>query len=120
MAQSNREVIKTNIEQQKVNFEQDIFLKVMQFNLQGEQLYTASKADTVAQLRYNVIKQRFLIGKISITDLNIAVSEKDEASIGYISSLRNYWVNLYDIRRITLFDFIENKPITVNFDEIIH
>jgi outer membrane protein TolC len=119
MAQSNREVIKSTVEQQRTDFEQDIFLKVMQFNFQNEQLYTASKADTVAQLRYNVIKQRFLIGKISITDLNIAVSEKDEASLGYVNALRNYWNNLYEIRRITLFDFIENKPITVNIDDVI-
>ena len=119
MAQSNREVIKSSIDQQQTDFEQDIFLKVMQFNLQGDQLYTASKADTVAQLRYNVIKQRFLIGKISITDLNIAVAEKDEASLGYISALRNYWNNLYEIRRVTLYDFISNMPITVNVDDVV-
>jgi outer membrane protein TolC len=119
MAQSNRDVVKTNVEQANIDFQQEIYLKVMQFNLQNDQLFTASKADTVAQLRFNVIKQRFLIGKINVTDFNIAVSEKDIAKRGYISTLRNYWSFFYDIRKTTLFDFVVNKPITVNFDELV-
>jgi outer membrane protein TolC len=119
MAQSYREVVKSSIEQQRTDFEQNVFLKVMQYNLQGDLLYSASKADTIGQMRYAVSKQRFLIGKISITDLNIALNEKDLARRGYVSALRNYWVNYYDIRSITLYNFDENKPLDVDFDEIL-
>lgn len=118
MAQSNRELIKTVIDQQRTEFEQDVFLKVMQFSLQGEQIKTASKADTVAQLRYELSKQRFLIGKISITDLNIALNEKDIARRGYINTIQSFFNNLYDIRKLCLFDFETNKAIEENFDEL--
>jgi outer membrane protein TolC len=119
MAQSNREITRINVEQANIDFQQDVFMKVMQFNLQNEQMYSASKADTVAQMRFNVIKHRFLIGKINITDLNIAIAENDAARRGHISAVRNFWNLFYDIRKTTLFDFVENKPITENFDELV-
>ena len=51
-------------------------LDVDQFNLQKNQVEIAAKSDTVAQKRYEVTKQRFLIGKIAVLDLNDADSEK--------------------------------------------
>ena len=118
MAESNEELIRTTIDQQKVEFEQDIFLKVMQFNMQGNQLALAAKADTVSQKRYFVTKQRYLIGKIEITNLNIAQSETDNAQMGYISALRNYWRSYYELRKLTLYDFRKNKPLEVDFDKV--
>ena len=96
MAQSSREVVRTNIEQSIVDFEQDIFLKVMQFNLQDDQLMLAAKADTIAQSRYNVTKERFLIGKIDVLDLNIAQTERDNARERYIPPRALVAVLLYE------------------------
>jgi outer membrane protein TolC len=118
MAQSNRELVKTTVEQQQIDFDQEVFLKVMQYNMQQNQLAIAAKADTVAQKRYYVTKQRYLIGKIDITDLNIAQTETDGAQLGYISTLRSYWKNFYEMRKLTLFDFVENKKIEVDFNEL--
>ncbi len=118
MAQSNRELVKTTVEQQQIDFDQEVFLKVMQYNMQQNQLAIAAKADTVAQKRYYVTKQRYLIGKIDITDLNIAQTETDGAQLGYISTLRSYWRNFYEMRKLTLFDFAENKKIEVDFNEL--
>ena len=119
MSQSNSELVRTSVERQQIDFEQEVYLKVMQFNMQKNQLNIASKADTVAQKRYFVTKQRYLIGKIDITDLNIAQTETDESQQGFIAALRSYWKNYYDLRKLTLFDFLENKPITVDFDKVI-
>ncbi len=119
MAQSNSELVRTSVEQQQIDFEQEVYLKVMQFNMQKNQLNIASKADTVAQKRYFVTKQRYLIGKIDITDLNIAQTETDESQLGFISALRSYWKNYYDLRKLTLYDFLENKPILVDFNAVL-
>ncbi len=118
MAESNQELVKTSVEQQKIDFDQNIFLKVMKCNLQKNQLLIAAKSDTVAQKRYYVAKQRYLIGKISITELNIAQTEKDRARKNYISSLWNYWVNYFQIRKLTLYNFLNDKPIKFNFNDI--
>jgi len=119
MAQSSQEVIKTTVDQAKTDFVQNVYLNVMQFNLQDDQVLIAAKTNTIAQKRYDMTKQRFLIGKVDVLDLNVALSEKDGAKTNYIAALRKYWSNYYTLRRITLYDFLEDKPLNANFDELI-
>ncbi|PCH68339.1 MAG: hypothetical protein COC01_04005 [Bacteroidetes bacterium] len=111
MAEANSDLLRTNTEQQMLDYDQSIYLKVMQFNMQRDQLYIAQKADTIAQKRYEVTKQRYLIGKIVITDLNIALAEKDQSKRSFVESLRNFWVNYYELRRTTHYDFEQNAKI---------
>jgi outer membrane protein TolC len=118
MAESNQEVVRATVQQDEINFEQQILLKVMQFNLQDDQFLIAAKADTVAQLRYNVAKQRFLIGKIDVLDLNVALQEKDEAKRNYISALHNYWSYFYSIQQMTQFDFIKKETLSADFGKL--
>ena len=119
MAQSAQEMVRTNVRQTELDFQQEILLRVNQFNLQENQLQISSKADTIAAIRYEVSKQRFLIGKISVLDLNVAQTEKDVAARGYINALRNYWSYFFNVRSLTLYDWINNKPLTQQFDELI-
>jgi outer membrane protein len=118
MAESNRELVNTNVEQSMIDFEQEVFLRVMEFNMLDRQLMIAAKADTIAEKRYEVSRQRYLIGRIDILELNIALAEKDRAKQSYLAALRNYWRGFYEMRRITLYDFREDRGITLNFNEI--
>lgn len=118
LAESNLELERTDVQQDMKDFDQEIFLKVMQYNMQPGQFAIASKSDTVALKRYEVTKQRYMIGKIGIIDLNIAQAEKDAAQQGYIAALSNYWRSYYELRKLTLFDFINKKPITFDFNDI--
>jgi outer membrane protein TolC len=118
MAQSNQEVIKLTVEQERIDFEQEVMLKVLQFNQQDDQLLIAAKSDQVARKRYEVAKQRFLIGKIDVTDLNIASTEKDLAQRNYIQSQKTYWDYYYTIRQYTLYDFAKGMELKAAFDEI--
>ncbi|NOY35962.1 MAG: TolC family protein [Chlorobi bacterium] len=119
LAQSNEEVVKTNVAQAKIDFQQSIILNVAQFNLQDDQVLIAAKADTTARKRYEVTKQRFLIGKIAVLDLNVADSEKDVAKRGYISALRDYWTYFYNLRKMTLYDFINQRDLSADFDRLV-
>ncbi|RPH29130.1 MAG: TolC family protein [Bacteroidales bacterium] len=119
MAQSNREVIRATVNQELIDFEQDIFLKVMQFNRQDDQVALSAKADTISQSRYNVTKERFLIGKIDVLDLNIAQTERDAAKQKYINTLSSFWQFYYNMRRLTLFDFEKQKPLEMDFELLL-
>ena len=119
MARSNEELVRIQVEQAQMDFEQEVFMQVMQFNLQDDQLMIAGKADTIAQKRYEVAKQRFLIGKIDVLDLNVALTEKDQAKRAYIDAMRNFWNYFYNLRRITLYDWKENKPLFEDYDDLI-
>ena len=110
-ALANLELTKAEVSQADQNFQQEVFLLVQQYNMSREQLQIAARAAEIAQKRYDITKQRFLIGKIDITDLNIAQQEKDAAKQAHIDALRNFWNYHYDLRRSTLFDFETEKPI---------
>ncbi len=119
LAQSNEEVVKTNVRQNQIDFEQEVILNVAQFNLQDDQVAIAAKADTIAHKRYQVTKQRFLIGKISVLDLNVADTEKDVARRGYISALRQYWSYYFSLRRLTLHDFVTQKDLSADYTKLV-
>jgi outer membrane protein TolC len=120
MAQSALEVTRTNVQQAEMDFQQEVLLEVMQFNLQDDQLEIAAKADTIGMKRFEVTKQRFLIGKISVLELNDAQKEKDQATRAYLAALRNYWTYFYNLRSLTLYDWLMEKPLQQNFDEILN
>jgi outer membrane protein TolC len=119
MAQSAQEVVRMDVSQSMIDFDENIFLQVMQFNLQDDQVVIASKADAIADLRYEVTKQRFLIGKIDVLDLNVALEEKDVARRGYVEALRNYWNYYYDLRGLTLYDWQKGIKLSEDFDDLL-
>ena len=61
-------------------------------------------------------KNRYLIGKIDITNLNIAQNEKDLARLDYINTLRDFWLAYYRLRRITLYDFEKGEALFNNIN----
>ncbi len=119
MAQSSLELAQVQSQQAVVDFQQNLFLDVEQFNLQAAQVGIAAKSDTVAQKMYEVTKQRFLIGKITVLELNNADTKKDQNKRAYIQSLQNYWNYFYNLRNLTLYDFINKKQIETEFEKLI-
>jgi outer membrane protein TolC len=119
VAESNREVILSRTKQEQMNFNQNIFLLVENFNNQAGQLEIAGQADRIAEKRYNTSIQTFMIGKINILDLNDAQRSKDEAKLKHIQELYRYWYYLYNIRSVTLYDFIAGNNLDADFETII-
>jgi len=119
MAQSSLELAQVQSEQAIVDFQQNLYLDVEQFNLQAAQVAIAAKSDTVAMKRYEVTKQRFLIGKIAVLDLNDADSRKDQNKRAYVQALQNYWNYFYNLRSLTLYDFINRRPLETDYEKLI-
>lgn len=118
MAESSRELMVNNINQARIDFEQEVYLKVMEFNMLESQLKIALKADEIAQKRYDVSRQRYLIGRIDILELNVALQEKDLAKQRYLSALRTYWRSYYEMRRLTLYDFMHDLPLEALVEDL--
>jgi outer membrane protein TolC len=119
MAQSSLELAQVQAKQALTDFQQNLFLDVEQFNLQKSQVAIAALSDTVAMKRYEVTKQRFLIGKIAVLDLNDADTRKDQNRRAYVQSLQDYWNYFYNIRNLTLYDFINRKPLETDYDKLL-
>jgi len=119
MAESALELAEVQVTQAMTDFEQNLFLDVEQFNLQKNQVAIAAKSDTVAMKRYEVTKQRFLIGKIAVLDLNDADTRKDQNRRAYVQALQNYWNYFYNLRSLTLYDFINRKPLETDYEKLL-
>ena len=91
--------------------EEDARYAALQLTQSQRMLLIAAKADTVAQKRFEVAKNRYVIGKIGVSDLYIAQNEKDQALEAYVQALRGYWTNYYRLRRVTLYDFFEKAEL---------
>jgi outer membrane protein TolC len=120
VAESNLDMEQTSVEQEIIDFEQNIFLSVMQFNMQEDQLIIAAKSDTVAQKRFDITQKRYMIGQVNdVLELNNAQIDNDNAKIGYYQALRNYWDNYFELRRLTLYDFFENRMLIFDIRDIM-
>lgn len=119
VAKSNREVELSRIRQEQMNFNQNIFILVENFNNQAQQLAIAEEADRIAERRYKTSVETFMIGKISTLDLNDAQNSKDEARQQHISELYSYWYYFYQIRSLTLWDFERDEPLEADFERIV-
>ena len=120
MAKSNREVVVNSVKQERIDFEQSVLMSVMEFNIQSDQVLNSARADTIAQLGFDVTIRRFKIGKLDVTKLNLARNDLENARRAYIGSLRKYWVSYYQIRQLTLFDFENGTDLTADFDKILN
>lgn len=119
VAKSNREVVLSKIRQEQMDFNQDIFLLVENFNNQAQQLGIAEEADRIAEKRYRTSVETFMIGKISTLDLNDAQNSKDEARQKHISELYYYWYYFYQLRSLTLWDFEQDEALEVDFEAVV-
>jgi outer membrane protein TolC len=111
IAEANREVVESRIEKEQMDFNQEIFLKVQHFNNQPEQLRLAHATDAIAQQRYDTSVEAFILGKLDILNLNDSQMAKDEARRDYINQMFLLWSYYYQIRSLTLFDFLSNEML---------
>ncbi len=119
MAEAEARLVQTQQEQEEIKFQQDIRIKVMQFNNQAMQCRISEKALIIAEERYDITKKRFQNGGITVTDLNTAQKEYDSASEQYVNQLSTFWGAYFELRKLSLYDFIEKRDISAEFDEIV-
>ncbi len=111
LAESQRELVLYDVDQDRQDFERGVVVQVEQFNLIRTQIATAEAADKVAEEGYMIALKKFQNGEISITDLNISLQEREGAKRDYIRSIENYWESYYRLREVTLYDFELNQKI---------
>ncbi|MDE6157113.1 MAG: TolC family protein, partial [Muribaculaceae bacterium] len=113
---NNLNIAEIAARQDELSIEQDVTMTVNDFATQQRLVASAIEALDLADLAYSQTRQRFIIGKADINSLTLAHNRQQDASKNYINSLQNYWLSYYKIRKLTLFDFELNKPISILFD----
>ena len=119
MAEAELDIVETEIDMAEREFRQNILNKVVQFNNQARQCEIAVIAREIATERYEITLKRFQNGTVTVTDLNTAQQEFDDAQTRYINQLRTFWISYYELRKISLYDYIRQEDITAQFDKLI-
>jgi outer membrane protein len=112
-AEANQKLTEYAVAQDQVTFDEEVLTQVRLFNMLRNKIEISAKASEIGQRSYDISKNRFLIGKITITDLNDALEKKDEAHRRYIQSLREFWTAYYTLRMLTLYDFQTQKQLVL-------
>ena len=119
VAQSRRDMVFIQEEQNRSNLEQNVQKIVKQFNLQTGKVVIAKKTDQTAERRNEVARKLYILGESTILDLNASISEKDTAKRNYIDALYNFWSLYYTLRSLTLYDFEKDILLTEDYESLI-
>lgn len=111
IARSNQAVTQLLVEQERITFERDILVKVQQYEQVRQQVFLAERAYDIAQRTLDITRKRYRIGKIDVNDLNIAIAAEADERRGYVNALRAFWLAYYDLRRLTLYDFQQQRSL---------
>jgi len=113
IAKSNFELVSLNTELDRINFEREVMIKIQQFSLVRENVQLSKRSFQASIKRYDLTKNRYLVGKVDITELNLADEDKERQRRDYIQTIRNFWLAYYEIRSLTLYDFINDRSLVV-------
>lgn len=117
MAKNQLEVTRLSVKQNEISLEEEVAMTVNDFNVQQGLIQSAEEAKNLADLAYEATKERYLIGKVEISSMTLALNRKESARRNYISALKNYWLSYLKIRKLTLFDFQKSRPLYLDFEE---
>ncbi len=119
LAKSRQEIARISAEQAINTFEQEVITKVLEFNLQHNKVQAAAKSDTLAHQSYELTTTRFRKGNVDVLKLTSSQKAKDNARLQYIQSLYQYWAGYYTVRNLTLYDFVNNKLLEEDFNQLL-
>jgi len=91
---------------------QEIITLVTNVELLDSSIALSRAAAAVAERRFTIANSLYQTGKLTITEMNIAQSEKDNAQRSYMTALREYWYAYYLLRKLTLFDFERQQALS--------
>jgi outer membrane protein TolC len=89
----------------------ELFSLLVMFKNNQKKISILKKKSEIAEERYIYLKNRFSLGNVTISDLNISQRENREINNESLKTLQNIWLTYYKIRKLTMYDFENDKAI---------
>lgn len=119
MATAQAERTRSQLQQDLIDFRQNMYTQVMQFNNQYSQCEISRRAAEIAEESYNIALSNFSSGSMTVTELNQLKNNRDNANNTYVNNIGRFWDYYFGIRKATLYDFINKINITTEFDKLL-
>lgn len=97
-----------DIERDEKEFENSIRRQVEGYNSTYKSFFISRKAFELSNEQYRQAVMKFGAGKISVYEVTQVFESLQAALINYSSTMRDLYREYFDIRHLTLYDFVEN------------
>lgn len=101
----------------KQNLQDKVYYQVVSLQQFESQMKIQLRSDEIAQKRYDITRNRYLVGKIDIQTLYEAQIANDAARANLLQTLQGFWIAHINLRAATLFDFVEMQSLVEGYDE---
>ena len=110
-AETNRDlaVVIGQRAEQSLNAELEQLLE--QWRTVQEELRLATDIRDLAEERFQISQESYTLGAIPLTELTLAQQFRDANVRAYAQTLRAYWLTYARLARLTLWDYINDKPL---------
>jgi len=115
LTKKQHEALLALLEQNKIDLLQTVKLAVEKFNLQKELVFKSRLADSLARETYEITLKRYINGQSDIIRLLNSQASAIEAQRNYINALEQYWYYYYFLRKLTLYDLIQDREIEKDY-----
>ena len=119
MAEAQAQTTRNQLEQSMIDYRQDLYTQVVQFNDQRSQCEIARRAADLADESYELALKNFGNGSMTMTQLDQLKDKRDQAVSSYLSKVAGFWNSYFGIRRATLYDYISGTDISAEFDKLV-
>ena len=118
IAKLNQQLVKESNLKREADMKVEVLKMTQEFNIQSKQVEAFALADSISKVAYDAVQKQFLLGKANIVDINGSYNDMQSAQSTYTNALRNFWLKLYNLRKICLYDFLSNEDIKF-YDETV-
>lgn len=114
LARANREVAEAGASLARRDLEQEVRNLCSALNRSADMVARSKQAAEIAYRRFQITRERFLQGNIDLIKLKAAIQAQRGARQGYLGELQSYWEYFYQVRQLTLYDFVEKRRLQDN------
>lgn len=118
IALSNRDETLSQIKQERIDYEEELRVQLIEFQLQRNMVLSAKKAKELGKDVYKTATNQYLNGNINLSKLNDVAYSWEKAEKNYINALKEYWTKYYTLKRLTLFDFETKTQINHSIEKL--
>ncbi len=111
LARANREVAEAGAALARRDLEQEVHNLCSALNRAADMVRRSEQAAEIARQRFQITRQRFLQGNIDLLKLKVAIQAQRTARQAYLSELQRYWEYFYQLRQLTLYDFVAEQQL---------
>jgi len=113
LLEAERTIESISIEQDQAELEKSIMQEVSQLGDAQREYNLLKRSFELADTRYKIIEDQFLAGIADIAELNRTTLQRYQLRRRQINILGSYWAKYYTVRALTLFDYVNNRPLAI-------